>query len=153
MICKSQLKPRPNLGIYFNEVQRIPIIPHHHSGGFVLLHLVTAIIRNFIHIFDNVTKPFAIQHHLASVSLIARFTGPTWGPPGSCRPQVGPMWAPWTLLSAMIYRWEVSTTLINNSIIHRAMSIQRIWLPNDFCCTNSYYWNELIFCCRKQMNL
>ena len=25
--------------------------------------------------------------------------GPIWGPPGSCRPQVGPMLAPWTLLS------------------------------------------------------
>ena len=25
------------------------------------------------------------------VSLIARFMGPTWRPPGSCRPQVGPM--------------------------------------------------------------
>ena len=23
-------------------------------------------------------------------SLIAKFMGPTWGPPGSCRPQVGP---------------------------------------------------------------
>ena len=30
---------------------------------------------------------------------IARFTWPTWGPPGSCRPQLGPMLAPWTLLS------------------------------------------------------
>ena len=27
------------------------------------------------------------------------FMGPTWGPPGSCRPQMGPMLAPWTLLS------------------------------------------------------
>ena len=26
---------------------------------------------------------------------IARFMGPTWGPPGSCRPQMGPMLAPW----------------------------------------------------------
>ena len=25
--------------------------------------------------------------------------GPTWGPPGSYRPQMGPMLAPWTLLS------------------------------------------------------
>ena len=33
---------------------------------------------------------------------IARFIGPTWGPPGSCRPQVGPMLAPWTLLSGSI---------------------------------------------------
>ena len=30
---------------------------------------------------------------------IAKFVGPTWGPPGSCRPQMGPMLAPWTLLS------------------------------------------------------
>ena len=27
--------------------------------------------------------------------------GPTWGPSGSCRPQMGPMLAPWTLLSGM----------------------------------------------------
>ena len=30
---------------------------------------------------------------------IAMFMGPTWGPPGSCSPQMGPMLAPWTLLS------------------------------------------------------
>ena len=30
---------------------------------------------------------------------IAKFTGPTWGPAGSCRPQMGPILAPWTLLS------------------------------------------------------
>ena len=29
---------------------------------------------------------------------IAKVMGPTWGPPGSCRPQMGPMLAPWTLL-------------------------------------------------------
>ena len=29
----------------------------------------------------------------------ARFTWPPWSPPGSCRPQVGPVLAPWTLLS------------------------------------------------------
>ena len=30
---------------------------------------------------------------------IAWFMGPTWGPPGSWRPQMGPMLAPWTLFS------------------------------------------------------
>ena len=30
---------------------------------------------------------------------IARFMGPTWGPSGAYRTQVGPMLAPWTLLS------------------------------------------------------
>ena len=29
----------------------------------------------------------------------AKFMEPTWGPSGSCRPQIGPMLAPWTLLS------------------------------------------------------
>ena len=35
-------------------------------------------------------------------SLIARFMGPTWGPSGTDRSQVGPMLAPWTLLSGLI---------------------------------------------------
>ena len=34
-------------------------------------------------------------------SQIAKFMGPTWGPSGSCRPQMGPMSAPWTLLSGI----------------------------------------------------
>ena len=38
----------------------------------------------------------------ASTSLRARFMGPTWGPSGADRTQVGPMLAPWTLLSGMI---------------------------------------------------
>ena len=29
----------------------------------------------------------------------AKLRGPTWAPCGSCRPQMGPMWASWTLLS------------------------------------------------------
>ena len=32
--------------------------------------------------------------NFAAYSQIARFMGPTWGPPGSCWPQVGPMLAP-----------------------------------------------------------
>ena len=36
---------------------------------------------------------------LSHQTHIARFMWPTWGPPRSCRPQVSPMLAPWTLLS------------------------------------------------------
>ena len=35
-------------------------------------------------------------------TLIARFMWPTWGPPGSWRPQVGPTLTPWTLLSGYV---------------------------------------------------
>ena len=34
-------------------------------------------------------------------SQIAKLMGPTWGPPGSYRPQMDPMLAPWTLLSGL----------------------------------------------------
>ena len=34
-------------------------------------------------------------------TMIARFMGPTWGPSGTDRTQVGPMLAPWTLLSGL----------------------------------------------------
>ena len=34
-------------------------------------------------------------------SLIAKFMGPTWGPPGAERTQVGPLF-PWTLLSGIL---------------------------------------------------
>ena len=37
---------------------------------------------------------------LQSTPMIARFMGPTWGPSGADRTQVGPMLAPWTLLSS-----------------------------------------------------
>ena len=37
--------------------------------------------------------------NLSKSTLIARFMGPTWGPSGADRAQVGPMLAPWTLLS------------------------------------------------------
>ena len=45
-------------------------------------------------------QPF--QGHNLSHALIARFPVPIWGPYGADRTQVGPMLAPWTLLSGWI---------------------------------------------------
>ena len=50
--------------------------------------------------------------------LRARFTGPTWGPPGPCRPQMTPMWAPWTLLSGTAITCLPSAPLAKQSIGH-----------------------------------
>ena len=41
---------------------------------------------------QNICLPIGIPH-------VAKFMEPTWGPPGSCRPQMGLMLAQWTLLS------------------------------------------------------
>ena len=42
---------------------------------------------------------FLFTMHICATTQIARFMGLTWGPPGDDRTQVGPMLAPWTLLS------------------------------------------------------
>ena len=44
--------------------------------------------------------------------------GPTWGPPGSCRPQMGPMLAPWTLPSGW-YVENCSTCSIRCNMHYR----------------------------------
>ena len=51
---------------------------------------------------ESVVVTFIEQSSHCSISQIARFMGPTWGLPESCRSQVGPMLAPWTLLSGIL---------------------------------------------------
>ena len=55
------------------------------------------------------------QTHYAYYSLIARFVGPTWVPPGADRTQVGHMLAPWTLLSGLFY--DQTWTLANDACL------------------------------------
>ena len=43
------------------------------------------------------------HHDVRNLSLIARFMGPTWGPSGADRTQVGPMLPPWTMVSGIGY--------------------------------------------------
>ena len=48
--------------------------------------------KAFLGCYCDVTRIFAYV-----LSHIAKFMGPTWGPSGSCRPQMGPMLAPMNL--------------------------------------------------------
>ena len=52
--------------------------------------------------------------HAHSIAYIAKFMGPTWGPPGSCRPQMGLILTPWTLLSG----WTGHATWECPDVIH-----------------------------------
>ena len=63
------------------------------------------------------------------LSLIARFMEPTWGPSGAGRTQVGPMLAPWTLLSTM-HRSQSATSRIwvrSNPDLNAALIIAPIY--------------------------
>ena len=60
-------------------------------------------------------------------SQIARFMGPSWDPPGEDRTQVGPMLAPWTLLSMMI-TWFNEVYLLH-------------WAHRNNCWLFDFSWN------------
>ena len=61
-----------------------------------------------------------------ATSQIAKFMGPTWGPPESCRPQVGPMLAPWTLLSG----WASSSSFaFDNVHLHNTKRLRPVIFP------------------------
>ena len=56
--------------------------------------------------------------------------GPTWGPPGSCRPQMGPMLAPWTLLSGLEYIHAVFVILFHANDLTCDLSNGNCYLQN-----------------------
>ena len=93
-------------------------------------------------------------------SQIAKFMGPTWGPPGSCRPQMGPMLAPWTLLSGIRAPWRLKSHGTQTSFLQRLFfcpitketynsCITCLRFPGDPCMTSSWcsYFQPLHFTC------
>ena len=67
-------------------------------------------------------------------ALIASFMGPTRGPSGADRTQVGPMLAPWTLLSGWVFRWYEafdSSLITNDQIFESFMDITTSHLMVD----------------------
>ena len=55
--------------------------------------------------FRIISFVVAQSYDCPNATLRTRFMGPTWGPSGTDRTQVGPMLAPWTLLSG---QWTTS---------------------------------------------
>ena len=92
-------------------------------------------------------------------SLKARFMGPTWDPSGADRTQVGPMLAPWTLLSGRClfarHGWDSARIVVSRS------QWWPLWYWRDPCsrvclscgtlqwCHNEYdgVWNHMHFDC------
>ena len=74
----------------------------------IMAHILGRVIQS-THDIDIFTWYQMMHRHHPTLKIkasqIAKFMGPTWGPPESCWPQVDPMLAPWTLLSG-IYQAE-----------------------------------------------
>ena len=69
------------------------------AGGILRTGVLIYLVDNVSHMTSRCTASISIS----VVSPISRFLGPTWGPPGDDRTQVGPVLAPWTLLSGVSF--------------------------------------------------
>ena len=88
-----------------------------------------------------------IEYRLSSwPALITRFMGPKWGPSGPDRTQVGPMMAPWTLLSGWLhikYRQYLTRIMVHNLFIFS-------WIGINLCHPYlsgllHWHWGNLLF--------
>ena len=99
-------------------------------------------------------------------SLIARFMGTTWGPSGADRTQVGPMSAPWTMLSGfawyeldpvmdilLVYCWTRWGTIgvgdicfkLSHASICCNMAGMNYWYPPGKWSSGEYCTDEISF--------
>ena len=87
----------------------------------------------------------ALSYHLVQIGVeqaatqIAKLMGPTWGPPGCCQPQMGPMLASWTLLSGKPLD-EPTMTQSTNELMHHQSS----W---SWCSASVPSWFDGWFSC------
>ena len=72
-------------------------------------------------------------------TLIARFMGPTRGPPGADRTQVGPIWATWTLLSGYFNIIILSWTQIVNVHLHSDVTFHAVGCHRLKIWSNPYW--------------
>ena len=74
----------------------------------LLNQLTLCLLRNFTDIDPYLYTPSSDLNSV--IPLRARFMGPTWGPLGANRTQVGPMRATWTLFFGTLFHKEIFCT-------------------------------------------
>ena len=71
---------------------------------------------------------------------------PAWGPPGSCRPQMGPMLAPWTLLWGQLFMFCIPGC-VNK---HTNTDCSR-WAAKGFCEDGHKRQSQMLATCAKSL--
>ena len=110
----------------------------------VFFFVMTSLLKVRIHPCEtNIGKPSQIQ----------KFMGTTWGPLGPCRPQMGPMLAPWTLLSGLHCWTQLQTWLV--AMQFSSMEQNPIRERTTFQCVDHQYLtvvaDKCLFCaCRHR---
>ena len=88
------------------------------------------------HIFSPQVSCVISMVSVRRTSQIARLMGPTWGPPGSCRPQRGPMLAPSTLLSGKVHFITACYTNLHHvvSALYSNIQTSGLCVDHQFSC-------------------
>ena len=145
---KKERKIAWNEGTYvnFNEVHVFSV------KGVVSneMHILVSLKILYVHVYmkglcdvgimpvDGLVFQFSLS------TQIAKFMGPTWGPPGSCRPQMSPMLAPWTLLgkpSAGVKLLDVEPHHCCNIFIHKVQ--HKHWYHRKVR-LHKHFWGHII---------
>ena len=77
---------------------------------------------------------FSCYYHVLEAAQVAKFMGPTWGPPGSCRPQICLTLDIWTLLSGRVKsqsKWSPSCAYGRTDIGQSSCKIKGARLRNN----------------------
>ena len=93
-----------------SDVENVSIPWRHHANrNHWPMRVIDWIRKHYIGVNEELLDPLVIycfshfkQGEKIIHALIARFMGPTWGPSGADRTQVGSMLAPWILLSGYV---------------------------------------------------
>ena len=104
-----------NINLYLKEMGTLGCIPS-----------AIAVLYN-VDLFLPKPHPWGItacpdSNSIIITTQIAKFMEPTWSPPGSYWPQMGPMLAPWTLLSGHLWS-EHCTTRGHKNTVHVDKSV------------------------------
>ena len=98
MLVKGPLAALKMIGV----TERLPVVQ---TTLLSTTHFNVSLTHLSLNKIDNILETTICTDFAVSItSQKAKFMGPIWGPPGSCRPQMGPMLAPWTLLSGIIFK-------------------------------------------------
>ena len=106
------------------------------------------------HINFDVRCTLFLEHKNADTLLqskIAKFMGPTWDPPGSCRPQMGSMLAPWTLLSGVA--GGNAEYLLTRLLSPPTRNCIVIWIPPKCSLCSLTHWGRVTHICVSKLTI
>ena len=73
-------------------------------------------------------------YHSVIISQIARFMGPTWGPPGSCQPHVGPQSSDHNDISTVVGYLAVIGRLNQHFLYSQSkITVNQYWMTYEIC--------------------